>query len=147
MGQWPLIGLLGFALLFEFGYTYSSNARGFPILFCSLAAALVAVLSPRRPADALLGIGGILLVSAVVTPFLQLRYDYPMPGGVPFVQVIAGMGVIVNLTRARGLSASWPRVACCRPLSRSGRSSTRTSPPATCRPTRKRFRYWPSPRR
>ena len=34
-----------------------------------------------------------------------------MPGGVPFVQVIAGMGVVVNLTRARGLSASWPRVA------------------------------------
>ncbi|MFJ9782114.1 sensor histidine kinase [Amycolatopsis sp. NPDC101161] len=110
MGQWPLIGLLGFALLFEFGYTYSSNARGFPILFCSLAAALVAVLSPRRPADALLGIGGILLVSAVVTPFLHLRYDYPMPGGVPFVQVIAAMGVIVNLTRARGLSQSWPRI-------------------------------------
>jgi signal transduction histidine kinase len=34
-----------------------------------------------------------------------------MPGGVPFVQVIAGMGVVVNLTRARGLSQSWPRVA------------------------------------
>ncbi|WP_372667477.1 sensor histidine kinase [Amycolatopsis kentuckyensis] len=110
MGQWPLIGLLGFALLFEFGYTYSSNARGFPILFCSLVAALIAVLSPRRPADALLGISGILLLSAVVTPFLHLRYDYPMPGGVPFVQVIAAMGVIVNLTRARGLSQSWPRI-------------------------------------
>ncbi|MEV7042261.1 histidine kinase [Amycolatopsis sp. NPDC051061] len=110
MGQWPLIGLLGFALIFEFGYTYSSNARGFPILFCSLVAAVIAVLSPRRPADALLGIGGILLVSALVTPFLHLRYDYPMPGGVPFVQVIAAMGVIVNLTRARGLSQSWPRI-------------------------------------
>jgi signal transduction histidine kinase len=110
MGQWPLMGLLGFALLFEFGYTYSSNARGFPILFCSLVAAVIAVLSPRRPADALLGITGILLVSAVVTPFLHLRYDYPMPGGVPFVQVIAAMGVIVNLTRARGLSQSWPRI-------------------------------------
>ncbi|MBE1499767.1 signal transduction histidine kinase [Amycolatopsis lexingtonensis] len=110
MGQWPLIGLLGFALLFEFGYTYSSNARGFPILFCSLVAAVIAVLSPRRPADALLGISGILLVSAVVTPFLHLRDDYPMPGGVPFVQVIAAMGVIVNVTRARGLSQSWPRI-------------------------------------
>ena len=49
LGQWPLIGLLGFALIFEFGYTYSSNARGFPILFCSLVAAVIAVLSPRRP--------------------------------------------------------------------------------------------------
>jgi signal transduction histidine kinase len=111
MGQWPLVGLLAFALLFEFGYTYSSNARGFPILFCSIVAAAIAVLSPRRPADALLGIAGILLVSAVVTPFLHLHYDYPMPGGVPFVQVIAAMGVVVNLTRARGLSSSWPRVA------------------------------------
>ncbi len=110
LGQWPLIGLLGFALIFEFGYTYSSNARGFPILFCSLVAAAIAVLAPRRPADALLGIAGILLVSAVVTPFLHLRYDYPMPGGVPFVQVIAAMGVIVTLTRARGLSQSWPRI-------------------------------------
>ena len=111
LGQWPLIGLLGFALIFEFGYTYSSNARGFPILFCSLVAAAIAVLSPRRPADAVLGIAGVLLLSAVVTPFLHLRYDYPMPGGVPFVQVIAGMGVVVNLTRARGLSSSWPRVS------------------------------------
>ncbi|MEV4143256.1 histidine kinase [Amycolatopsis sp. NPDC049691] len=110
LGQWPLIGLLGFALIFEFGYTYSSNARGFPILFCSLAAAVIAVLAPRRPADALLGIAGILLLSALVTPFLHLRYDYPMPGGVPFVQVIAAMGVIVTLTRARGLSQSWPRI-------------------------------------
>ncbi|MFJ7211189.1 sensor histidine kinase [Amycolatopsis sp. NPDC098790] len=110
MGQWPLIGLLGFALLFEFGYTYSSNARGFPILFCSLVAALIAVLSPRRPADALLGVAGIMLVSTLVTPFLHLRYDYPMPGGVPAVQVIAGMGVVVNVTRARGLSQSWPRI-------------------------------------
>jgi signal transduction histidine kinase len=111
MGQWPLIGLLAFALLFEFGYTYSSSIRGFPVLVCSLVAAVVAVLSPRRPADAVLAIAGILLLSAVVTPFLHLRSSYPMPGGVPFVQVIAGMGVVVNLTRARGLSQSWPRVA------------------------------------
>ena len=112
MGQWPLMGLLAFALLFEFGYTYSSNARGFPILFCSLVAAVIAVLSPRRPADALLGLAGIMLVSAVVTPFLNLRSgEYEMTGGVPVVQVIAGMGVVVNLTRAQGLSRSWPRIA------------------------------------
>jgi signal transduction histidine kinase len=111
MGQWPLIGLLAFALLFEFGYTYSSSVLGFPILFCSLAASVIAVLSPRRPADAVLGIAGVLLLSAVVTPLLHLHSSYPMPGGVPFVQVIAGMGVVVNLTRAHGLSQSWPRVA------------------------------------
>ncbi|WP_103353903.1 sensor histidine kinase [Amycolatopsis sp. CA-128772] len=112
MGQWPLMGLLAFALLFEFGYTYSNTARGFPILFCSIVAAVIAVLSPRRPADALLGLAGIMLLSAVVTPFLQLRsYDYPVPGGIPATQVIAGMGVVVNLTRARGLSQSWSRVA------------------------------------
>jgi signal transduction histidine kinase len=112
MGQWPLMGLLAFALLFEFGYTYSNTARGFPILFCSIVAAVIAVLSPRRPADALLGLAGIMLLSAVVMPFLQLRsFDYPTPGGVPAVQVIAAMGVVVNLTRARGLSQSWARVA------------------------------------
>jgi signal transduction histidine kinase len=111
MGQWPLMGLLAFAMLLEFGYMYSGNTRGFPILFCSIAAAVVAVLSPRRPADAVLGVAGILLLSAVLTPFLHLHSDYPMPGGVPLVQVLAGMGVVVNLTRARGLSQSWPRIA------------------------------------
>ncbi|MFF1609841.1 sensor histidine kinase [Amycolatopsis sp. NPDC058278] len=112
MGQWPLMGLLAFALLFEFGYTYSNTARGFPILFCSILAAAIAVLSPRRPADALLGLAGIMLLSAIITPFLRLHsYDYPVPGGVPTTQIIAGMGVVVNLTRARGLSQSWARVA------------------------------------
>ncbi|EOD69645.1 sensor histidine kinase [Amycolatopsis vancoresmycina] len=112
LGQWPLMGLLAFALLFEFGFTYSSNARGFPILFCSIVSAVIAVLSPRRPADALLGLAGIMLLSAVVTPFLDLRtYDYEMPGGVPAAQVIAGMGVVVNLVRARGLTRSWRRIA------------------------------------
>ncbi|MEV7092790.1 histidine kinase [Amycolatopsis sp. NPDC051045] len=112
MGQWPLMGLLAFALLFEFGYTYSNTVRGFPVLFCSIVAAVIAVLSPRRPADALLGLAGIMLLSAVITPFLHLRsFDYPVLGGVPSTQIVAGMGVVVSLTRARGLSQSWARVA------------------------------------
>ncbi|MEU8631037.1 histidine kinase [Amycolatopsis sp. NPDC048633] len=110
MGQWVLMGVLAIGLLIEFGYTYDSGARGFPVLFCSVLAAAVAVLSPRRPADAMLAIAGVLLLSAIITPFLHLRYDYPMPSGVPFVQVAAGVGAVVNLTRARGLSESWPRI-------------------------------------
>ncbi|WP_206784320.1 histidine kinase [Amycolatopsis sp. MtRt-6] len=110
MGQWPLMGLLGFALLFEFGSTYSGSARAFPVLFCSIVAAVIAVLSPRRPADALLGLSGIMLVSALIAPFLRLGFDYPVSAGVPVTQVIAGMGVVVNLTRARGLSQAWPRI-------------------------------------
>ncbi|GAB3139925.1 histidine kinase [Amycolatopsis stemonae] len=110
MGQWVLMGVLAVGLLIEFGYTYDSGARGFPVLFCSVLAAVVAALSPRRPADALLGLAGVLLLSAVITPFLHLRSDYPMPSGVPFVQVAAGMGTVINLTRARGLSESWPRI-------------------------------------
>ncbi|WP_329053617.1 histidine kinase [Amycolatopsis sp. NBC_01488] len=110
MGQWVLMGVLAIGLLIEFGYTYDSGARGFPVLFCSVAAAVVAVLSPRRPADAMLALAGVLLLSALITPFLHLRYAYPMPSGVPFVQVAAGVGAVVNLTRARGLSQSWPRI-------------------------------------
>jgi signal transduction histidine kinase len=110
-GQWLLMGVSAIGLLIEFGYTYDSGARGFPVLFCSIAAAAVAVLSSRRPADAMLGLAGILLLSALITPFLHLRYDYPMPTGVPFVQVVAGVGAVVNLTRARGLSESWPRIS------------------------------------
>ena len=111
MGQWALISLLALALLFEFGYTYSSGARGFPVLFCSIAAAAIAMFAPRRPLDAALGLAGIMLLSAAVAPFLGLRYDYPMPGGVPAAQVLAGMGVVVHLTRAVGLSRSWSRIA------------------------------------
>jgi signal transduction histidine kinase len=106
------MGLLAFALLFEFGATYSNTARGAPILLCSIVAAVIAVLSPRRPADALLALAGVMLLSAVAMPFLQLRsYEYPVLGGVPATQIIAGMGVVVTLTRARGLNKSWPRVA------------------------------------
>ncbi len=111
MGQWPLIGLLAFALLLEFGFTYSSGARGFPVLFCSIAAGVVAVASPRRPGDATIALAAVLLLSALVTPFLRLRFDYPMPGGVPGVQVVAGMGVVINLVRAVGLSRAVPRIA------------------------------------
>ncbi|OXM70875.1 sensor histidine kinase [Amycolatopsis vastitatis] len=138
MGQWPLMGLLAFALLFEFGYTYSNTARGSPILFCSIVAAVIAVLSPRRPADALLGLAGIMLLSALVMPFLNLRSsDYPVLGGVPATQIIAGMGVVVTLTRARGLSQSWPRVAVLSSvvalgaiLNSDGRSRLQTDPEA-----------------
>jgi len=111
-GQWPLAGLIAIALLFEFGYTYSSGSRGLPVLFCSLLATVIALLSPRRPGDAILGVAATILLSTAVTPFMHLSLgDYPMPGGVPAVQVLAGMGTVVNLVRAVGLTGSWPRIA------------------------------------
>ncbi|HWD04562.1 MAG TPA: histidine kinase [Amycolatopsis sp.] len=111
MGQWPLIGGLAIALLFEFGFTYDSGTRAFPVLFCSIGAGVVAVLSPRRPGDAMLGVAGLLLLSALVTPFLRLGYDYEMAVGIPPAQVIAGIGVVVNLVRAVPLPKAWPRIA------------------------------------
>ena len=111
-GQWPLAGLIAIALIFEFGYTYSSGSRGLPVLFCSLLATVIALLSPRRPGDAILGVAATILLSTAVTPFMHLSLsDYPMPGGVPAVQVLAGMGTVVNLVRAVGLTGSWPRIA------------------------------------
>ncbi|MET7990420.1 histidine kinase [Amycolatopsis sp. NPDC005232] len=110
-GQWPLIGALALSLLFEFGFTYDSGASGFPVLFCSIGAAVIAVLSPRRPADAMLGVAGLILLSALVTPFLRLGYDYQFPGGIPAAQMVAGIGVVVNLVRAMPLIKAWPRIA------------------------------------
>ncbi|WYW14975.1 histidine kinase [Amycolatopsis coloradensis] len=111
MGQWPLIGLLGVALILEFGFTYESGAHGFPILVCSIVAAIVAIAAPRRPADAMVALTAVMLLSALVTPFLRLRYDYPTPGGVPGTQVVAGMGLVVTLVRAVGLSKAASRIA------------------------------------
>ncbi|UMP07688.1 histidine kinase [Amycolatopsis sp. EV170708-02-1] len=111
MGQWPLIGMLGIALILEFGFTYSSGAHGFPILVCSIVAAIIAVAAPRRPADAMVALTAVMLLSALVTPFLRLRYDYPTPGGVPGTQIVAGMGLVVTLVRAVGLSKALPRIA------------------------------------
>ncbi|MER6662968.1 histidine kinase [Amycolatopsis japonica] len=111
MGQWPLIGLLGVALLLEFGFTYESGAHGFPILVCSIVAAIIAVAAPRRPADAMVALTAVMLLSALVTPFLRLRYDYATPGGVPGTQIVAGMGLVVTLVRAVGLSKALPRIA------------------------------------
>lgn len=111
MGQWPLIGLLGVALILEFGFTYESGAHGFPILVCSIVAAIIAIAAPRRPADAMVALTAVMLLSALVTPFLRLRYDYPTPGGVPGTQVVAGMGLVVTLVRAVGLSKAASRIA------------------------------------
>ncbi len=111
MGQWPLIGLLSLTLLLEFGFTYESSARGFPVLICSIIAAVIAVAAPRRPGDAMIGLAAVILLSALVTPFLRLRYDYAMPGGVPGTQVVAGMGAVIALVRSAGLSRSAPRIA------------------------------------
>nr|WP_233621663.1 histidine kinase [Amycolatopsis sp. WAC 04182] len=110
MGQWPLIGMLGIALILEFGFTYESGAHGFPILVCSIVAAIIAVAAPRRPADAMVALTAVMLLSALVTPFLRLRYDYPTPGGVPGTQVVAGMGLVVTLVRAVGLSKAVSRI-------------------------------------
>jgi signal transduction histidine kinase len=109
-GQWPLIGLLSFSLLVEFAFTYGSGARGFPILLCSIAAAVIAVLSPRSPAQAVLGLAGVMMLSTLVTPFLHLGSNYELLGGVAPAQVVAGLGVVINLVRAVPLTRAWPRI-------------------------------------
>ncbi len=111
MGQWPLIGLLALTLILEFGSAYASSAHGFPVLVCSIIAAVIAITAPRRPGDAMIGLAAVMLLSAMVTPFLRLGYDYVMPGGVPGTQVAAGMGVVVTLVRSAGLSRAIPRIA------------------------------------
>ncbi|MEV7551620.1 histidine kinase [Amycolatopsis sp. NPDC089917] len=111
MGQWPLIGMLSVALILEFGFTYSTGVHGLPLLVCSIVAAIIAIAAPRRPADAMVALTAVLLLSTLVTPFLRLRYSYPTPGGLPGTQVVAGMGAIVTLVRAVGLGKATSRLA------------------------------------
>ncbi|WP_414936662.1 sensor histidine kinase [Amycolatopsis sp. cmx-11-51] len=111
LGQWPLIGMLALALILEFSFTYASRAHGLPVLACSIVAAFIAIAAPRRPADAMVGLTAVMLLSALVMPFLRLDYDYPTPGGVPGTQIVAGMGLVVTLVRAVGLSKAVTRIA------------------------------------
>lgn len=111
MGQWPLIGMLGITLILEFSFTYASGAHGLPILVCSIVAAIIAIAAPRRPSDAMVALAAVMLLSTLVTPFLRLGYDYPLPGGVPGTQIVAGMGLVVTLVRAVGLAKAMPRLA------------------------------------
>ncbi|MFB9927524.1 sensor histidine kinase [Amycolatopsis halotolerans] len=109
-GQWPLIGMLSIGVLVEFGYTYESGSRGFPLLACSIGAAAVTALSPRRPRDAILVVAGILLLSALATPFLHPSHGYQLLAGIPPTQIVAGFGVVVNVVRAVPLARAWPRI-------------------------------------
>ncbi|WP_336156917.1 sensor histidine kinase [Amycolatopsis sp. VC5-11] len=109
-GQWPLIGMLSIGVLIEFGYTYESGSRGFPLLACSIGAAAVTTLSPRRPRDSILVVAGLLLLSALATPFLHPSHSYQLLGGIPPTQIVAAFGVVVNVVRAVPLARAWPRI-------------------------------------
>ncbi|GAA3534182.1 histidine kinase [Amycolatopsis ultiminotia] len=110
MGQWPLLIMLGFALIVEFSVGYDAGARSFPILFCSILAGVAAMLSRRKPAQGALAVAGLILLSGLVMPLLHFGYHYQPGTAIPPGQVVAGLGVVVNLVRATPLPKAWSRI-------------------------------------
>ncbi|RJQ88817.1 sensor histidine kinase [Amycolatopsis panacis] len=111
LSQWPLLIALGLGLFLEFAQAYNVGLRSFPILFCSILAAVAAIYSRREPARASLVVAGLILLAGVVMPFLRLGYGYEPGTGIPPAQVAAGLGVVVNLVRVTALPKAWPRIA------------------------------------
>ncbi|MEC3981542.1 histidine kinase [Amycolatopsis sp. H20-H5] len=104
--QWLLIGVLAFALLYEFAEAFKAP-RALPIVLCSLGAALLSVLASRYPVPSALGLTALLFLSAMVTPALNLRYSYPLAVGVPATQVVATLATVIHLVRSVPGKRAW----------------------------------------
>ncbi|KAA9151907.1 two-component sensor histidine kinase [Amycolatopsis acidicola] len=104
--QWPLIGGLCLPLFLELYGALDHGIRAFPLLICSTAAAILAVLSTRIPLLAGSLISVVFLVSGGATLIAPRGYDFSF-GTVPLTQIAAGMVVVVFLIRQVQAAQAW----------------------------------------
>ncbi|HKS46309.1 MAG TPA: histidine kinase [Amycolatopsis sp.] len=108
--QWPLTGALCVPLFFELYAMISYGVRLFPLMLCSLAAAMLAVLAARYPARSGLALAAAILgtvPAASITP-----RDYVLPAdAMTITEVLAGLVVVVQLVRYRPPDRAWPVIA------------------------------------
>jgi signal transduction histidine kinase len=109
--QWPLIGVLSLPLFLELVATFTSAAYAFPLLFCSAGAATAAIISARRPQAAAVILSALIFVSALATPLVDSRISgYPLLGGVPLTQIVAGMATVAYLVRSLSRARAWANI-------------------------------------
>jgi signal transduction histidine kinase len=108
--QGPIIGGLTLSLFFELVATASVGPRAVPILACSIAAAVLAVLAVNTPIPAALGMSGLFLFSGLLTGQINLRNEYAQFGGLTFTQIVSGMIVVVVLIRVVQREKAWAAI-------------------------------------
>ncbi|MCU1687215.1 MAG: two-component system histidine kinase [Amycolatopsis sp.] len=101
--QWLLIGGLAFMLFLELASGLNDGLRGVPIIFCSIAAAGLAVLAGRYPVRASLGIAAVMAFGGLVAAVLGTR-NFPQ---VAPTQVLAGMAAVTYLIRSAVPARAW----------------------------------------
>lgn len=102
--QWPLIGVLCLPLFLELPQAMDQTPRSFPLLLCSLASAVVAVLSTRFPVRAGLLLSGLFVLSIAGYQIAPRYQDF---GTLPITQIAAGLIVVVFLVRNGPTRQSW----------------------------------------
>lgn len=104
--QWPLIGVLCLPWFLELYGTLDHGPRAFPLLICSTASAVLAVLASRIPvlAGSLLSV--VFLVTAVAVRIAPRSYNLPF-GALPLTQIVAGMVAVVFLIRLVQTTQAW----------------------------------------
>jgi signal transduction histidine kinase len=108
--QWPVIGGLTLLLFFELVATASVGPRAVPILGCSVAAAVLAVLAVKSPIPAALGMSGLFLFSGLLAGQINLRNEYAQIGGLTLTQIASGMIVVVLLIRVVQWEKAWAAI-------------------------------------
>lgn len=102
-GQWLLVGGLAFVLFLELASGINEGLREVPILFCSVGAAVLAVLAGRYPVRASLGLAAVMAFTGLAAAVLNLR-------GFPEVaptEVVAGMAAVTYLIRSIPPTRAW----------------------------------------
>ena len=95
--SWPLIGALCLPLFLELPQALDTGFRAFPLLACSVATAVLAVVASRFPVQAGLLAAAVFVLSA---PGFRFAPRYEMPFRVmPLTEILAGLVIVAFLVR------------------------------------------------
>jgi signal transduction histidine kinase len=102
--QWPLTGILCLPLFLQLYESLTYGVRQFPLLLCSAAAAVVAILGTRYPLRAGLALSALIFFSIAAGLFASAPHtEQPLP----FTEVLAGLVVVVYLIRYEPKVRAW----------------------------------------
>jgi signal transduction histidine kinase len=104
--QWPLIGALCLPLFLELYQALDRGPRVFPLLLCSIATALLAVLAARSPVLAAVLAAGTIVLSGIAFRLTPGSYNLPLDA-LPLTEVFAGVVIVVFLVRYARPPQAW----------------------------------------
>ncbi|HVW43738.1 MAG TPA: two-component sensor histidine kinase, partial [Amycolatopsis sp.] len=95
--NWPLIGALCLPLFVELPQALDTGFRAFPLLACSVATAVLAVVASRYPVQAGLLASAVFVLSVAGYQFAP-RYEMPYRA-MPLTEIFAGLVIVTFLVR------------------------------------------------